>query len=196
MGEPEVADATRRTRLANERTYLAWLRSALTALAVAIGAGKIVPGVADVAQWPFELLGAGFALIYVTFALLYWIAWRKRIEEFAAPVRHLAVHQDHLVAVTERDRPLLDGALLRSFTWTGTRDEIRARLGDHPMLLVVLEGTGEDDADLAARGDPTAYLLLDDPRRSTDADVLRLLGTRRCRKRPDVALDERPNRVG
>jgi putative membrane protein len=66
-GEREVADATRRTRLANERTYLAWLRSALTALAVAIGAGKIVPGVADVESWPFELLGAGFAVLAVIF---------------------------------------------------------------------------------------------------------------------------------
>jgi len=47
VAEPEVVDATRRTRLANERTYLAWLRSALTALAVAVGAGKIVPGVAE-----------------------------------------------------------------------------------------------------------------------------------------------------
>lgn len=69
MGEPEVADATRRTRLANERTYLAWLRSALTALAVAIGAGKIVPGVADVSKWPFELLGAGFAVLALVFAI-------------------------------------------------------------------------------------------------------------------------------
>ena len=65
MSEPQVADALRRTRLANERTYLAWLRSALTALAVAIGAGKIVPGVADVTRWPFELLGAGFGVLAV-----------------------------------------------------------------------------------------------------------------------------------
>lgn len=70
MSQPEVADATRRTRLANERTYLAWLRSALTALAVAIGAGKIVPGVTDVSsKWPFELLGAGFAVLALIFAL-------------------------------------------------------------------------------------------------------------------------------
>jgi inner membrane protein YidH len=69
MSEREVADATRRTRLANERTYLAWLRSALTALAVAIGAGKIVPGVADVSKWPFELLGAGFAVLALLFAI-------------------------------------------------------------------------------------------------------------------------------
>ena len=70
MSEPDVVDATRRTRLANERTYLAWLRSALTALAVAIGAGKIVPSVADVEQWPFELLGAGFAVLAVIFVVV------------------------------------------------------------------------------------------------------------------------------
>ena len=61
MAETHVVDATRRTRLANERTFLAWVRSALTALAVAVGAGKIVPDVAHVTRWPFELLGAGFA---------------------------------------------------------------------------------------------------------------------------------------
>jgi putative membrane protein len=61
VGDPDVVDATRRTRLANERTFLAWLRSALTALAVAVGAGKIVPDIAHVTRWPFELLGAGFA---------------------------------------------------------------------------------------------------------------------------------------
>jgi putative membrane protein len=70
MSERDVVDATRRTRLANERTYLAWLRSALTALAVAIGAGKIVPSVADVKQWPFELLGAGFAVLAVIFVVI------------------------------------------------------------------------------------------------------------------------------
>jgi putative membrane protein len=69
VSHPEVEDALRRTRLANERTYLAWLRSALTALAVAIGAGKIVPGVTDVAPWPFEALGAGFAVLALVFVL-------------------------------------------------------------------------------------------------------------------------------
>ena len=65
MAEPEVADATRRTRLANERTYLAWLRTALTALAVAVGIGRLVPGVTDVTRWPFELVGAGFAVLAI-----------------------------------------------------------------------------------------------------------------------------------
>jgi inner membrane protein YidH len=65
--QADLIDATRRTRLANERTYLAWLRSALTALAVAVGTGKIVPNVAHVTRWPFELLGAGFAALAVVF---------------------------------------------------------------------------------------------------------------------------------
>jgi putative membrane protein len=63
--DDDVVDATRRTRLANERTYLAWLRTAFTALAVAIGVGRILPGVAGGTRWPFEVIGAGFALFAV-----------------------------------------------------------------------------------------------------------------------------------
>src|SRR5262245_30001631 len=100
MGEPEVADATRRTRLANERTYLAWLRSALTALAVAIGAGKIVPGVADVESWPFELLGAGYAVL----ALVFVVAGVRRflaVEE--------AVQAGEYAPLTRRDVVIVGG---------------------------------------------------------------------------------------
>src|SRR5262249_1309147 len=68
MAEEPAVDATRRTRLANERTYLAWLRTGLTALAVAAGVGKVVPGVAHVHRWPFELLGVAFALVGVASA--------------------------------------------------------------------------------------------------------------------------------
>jgi putative membrane protein len=45
--EPGQEDATRRTRLANERTYLAWWRTGLTAFAVSLGAGKLVPALTD-----------------------------------------------------------------------------------------------------------------------------------------------------
>jgi 5,10-methylenetetrahydromethanopterin reductase len=38
------------------------------------------------------------------------------------------VHEDHLVAVTDRDQPLLDGDLLRAFTWTAPPAELRTRL--------------------------------------------------------------------
>lgn len=64
----EATDATRRTRLANERTYLAWWRSALTALAVAIGAGRIAPGLAGGSVWPWRVLGAAFGVLGISMA--------------------------------------------------------------------------------------------------------------------------------
>jgi putative membrane protein len=81
----EDVDATRRTRLANERTFLAWWRSGLTAFAVAIGAGKLVPAVADdVDAWPYELLGAGFALLGVAFVGYGWVRQRAVDRALAA----------------------------------------------------------------------------------------------------------------
>ncbi len=81
----EARDATRRTRLANERTFLAWWRSGLTAFAVAIGAGKLVPAIADgVEPWPYELLGAGFALLGVAFVLYGWVRQRAVDRALAA----------------------------------------------------------------------------------------------------------------
>ena len=38
------------------------------------------------------------------------------------------MHDDHLVRVTDRDRPLLDGELLKAFTWTGPAAEVRMRI--------------------------------------------------------------------
>jgi putative membrane protein len=61
--ESEIADATRRTRLANERTELAWWRTGLTALAVALGVGRVVPELNNTAvRWPYVVAGVGFAL--------------------------------------------------------------------------------------------------------------------------------------
>jgi 5,10-methylenetetrahydromethanopterin reductase len=56
--------------------------------------------------------------------------WRAAVEELPAPVRHLTVHEDHLVRVTERDAPLLDGDLLAAFTWTGPSAQLRTRLDE------------------------------------------------------------------
>jgi putative membrane protein len=57
-------DATRRTRLANERTYLAWWRTGLTSLAVSLAAGKVVPQLSNTNHtWPYQVIGAGFAVI-------------------------------------------------------------------------------------------------------------------------------------
>lgn len=54
--------------------------------------------------------------------------WRAEVEELPPPVRHLSVHEDHLVRVTDRDAPLLDGDLLAAFTWTGPASALRERL--------------------------------------------------------------------
>src|SRR5438105_14959180 len=47
--------------------------------------------------------------------------WRAAIEAVPDRERHLAVHEDHLVALTDRDRAALgDGSLVSAFTWTGS----------------------------------------------------------------------------
>jgi len=61
----EAQDATRRTRLANERTYLAWWRTGLTSIAVSLAAGRVVPQLSHKTAWPYEIVGAGFAVLGV-----------------------------------------------------------------------------------------------------------------------------------
>lgn len=70
MSFVETKDATRRTRLANERTYLAWWRTGLTSIAVCVGLGRIVPSVTHVTEWPYELVGAGYGILGVAFMVL------------------------------------------------------------------------------------------------------------------------------
>lgn len=53
--------------------------------------------------------------------------WRAAVEKVPEAARHLAVHDRHLVALTEHDRDALDPSLIGSFTWTGTADEVQAR---------------------------------------------------------------------
>ena len=94
VNDPERADATRRTRLANERTYLAWWRTGLTALAVSVGIGKLVPTLADVERWPYAVAGVGFALVGIAF-VAYGSRRREAVDqaldrgEFVAPDRRL-----------------------------------------------------------------------------------------------------------
>jgi len=63
----KLEDATRRTRLANERTYLAWWRTGLTALAVSFAAGRLLPELSHGPNWPFELVGIAFAAVGIVF---------------------------------------------------------------------------------------------------------------------------------
>jgi len=76
----EAGDATRRTRLANERTYLAWWRTGLTAFAVAIGTGKLVPAVAGGTTWPYTAIGVGFAIVGI-FCSAYAFRRHREVEE-------------------------------------------------------------------------------------------------------------------
>ena len=54
--------------------------------------------------------------------------WRKRSKRFPRGDALTALHEDHLVRVTERDRPLLNGDLLPAFSWTATAPDLRMRL--------------------------------------------------------------------
>jgi putative membrane protein len=69
-GLDDTGDATRRTRLANERTYLAWWRTALTSFAVSIGVGRLLPALTGATRWPYVVVGAGFALLGVALVAL------------------------------------------------------------------------------------------------------------------------------
>lgn len=57
--------------------------------------------------------------------------WRESIERVPEERRHLAVHEDHLVKVSERDLPAVRAAasMLPSLTFTGSATELRDRLG-------------------------------------------------------------------
>lgn len=76
----QAQDATRRTRLANERTYLAWWRTGLTSLAVSLAAGKVVPQLANTSRtWPYQLIGAGFAVIGIA-CIAYALRRERQVE--------------------------------------------------------------------------------------------------------------------
>jgi 5,10-methylenetetrahydromethanopterin reductase len=66
--------------------------------------------------------------------------WRQAIETVPEERRHLAIHEDHLVAVTERDRPaVLEGSAgLTRQTFSGAAGELRAR-----VLALAGEGVTE-----------------------------------------------------
>jgi putative membrane protein len=90
----EAGDATRRTRLANERTYLAWWRTGLTAFAVSIGSGKVVPELTAGVTWPYTAIGIGFAVLGVLCSVY---AFRRHREVEEAVSRGEFTHPDERV---------------------------------------------------------------------------------------------------
>ena len=105
----EAGDATRRTRLANERTYLAWWRTGLTAFAVSIGSGKLVPALAEGETWPYTAIGIGFAAVGI-FCSAYAF-WRYRGVEEAISHGRFARPGERLIAMLSGLGAVL-GALL------------------------------------------------------------------------------------
>ena len=82
--EVEGTDATRRTRLANERTYLAWWRTGLASLAVGIGTGKVVPLLGhNQVQWPYTVAGAGFTALGVL-CIVFGMVRQREVEHALA----------------------------------------------------------------------------------------------------------------
>ena len=80
MAADQDVDATRRTRLANERTYLAWWRGGLTALAVALGVGALLPRLSDGGRWAFVALGIGFVALAIAF-IVYGVRRFRAVEQ-------------------------------------------------------------------------------------------------------------------
>jgi putative membrane protein len=95
----EAGDATRRTRLANERTYLAWWRTGLTAFAVSLGAGKLVPALTDETRWPYVVVGVGFALLGMAFTA-YGFTRQRLVERAVARGEYVRPDERLLAGLT------------------------------------------------------------------------------------------------
>ena len=65
MSDAEIADVTRRTRLAAERTWLAWWRTGIAVTTASIAVGGLVPQLVEGTSWPYVVLGIGYALLAV-----------------------------------------------------------------------------------------------------------------------------------
>ncbi len=96
MSEQTGVDATRRTRLANERTFLAWWRTALGTEGLAVAVGKILPEVTEGAHWPYVALGLLLALLGAALAAIGW--WRHVTVDRALQGGEEAVTPPWLVA--------------------------------------------------------------------------------------------------
>jgi 5,10-methylenetetrahydromethanopterin reductase len=75
--------------------------------------------------------------------------WREAVEAVEPPRRHLAIHDGHLIALSQHDQALLERAapLLTTWTMTGTRTDIAARLRtltEAGITEVVYQPMGQD----------------------------------------------------
>ena len=73
-------------------------------------------------------------------------AWRAEIEQLPADIRHLAVHEGHLVEVSELDRRHISPQL-GALTLSGTQAQLRERLvslADEGLTEIVYQPLGSD----------------------------------------------------
>lgn len=98
-GAAAEVDATRRTRLANERTFLAWWRTGVTALLVSLGVGRLLPQLADTDEALSVVLGVAFAILGGITIGYGW--WRHRtLEEALAQGRFVDPDPRVLLAIS------------------------------------------------------------------------------------------------
>jgi len=95
----EARDATRRTRLANERTFLAWWRTGLTALGVSLAVGRIVPELSHQTRWPYAVLGAAYAVVGLVMILMGTLRQRQ-VEDAMRRGEFMAAHHRLVAAFT------------------------------------------------------------------------------------------------
>lgn len=73
--------------------------------------------------------------------------WLAEIEALPASERHLAVHDRHLIALTERDAKVVNGPMLRQFGLARTKDEWRehlVRLEEAGITEIAYQPAGPD----------------------------------------------------
>jgi putative membrane protein len=79
-----ATDATRRTRLANERTELAWWRTGMTVFALALAVSRVIPELANSSRrWPYAVAGIVFA-VYGIALIAYGSARRRAVDRALA----------------------------------------------------------------------------------------------------------------
>ena len=141
MSEQTGVDATRRTRLANERTFLAWWRTALGTEGLAVGVGKVLPEVTDGPHWPY--VAFGLIAIQIVHAVLSTSlkAPSRRVtalnSELASRMLHL-VHAGRLTRIfgqEAREKAVFDTAsdAVRRAAFT-----LHVRQGSLPLLSETL----------------------------------------------------------
>jgi 5,10-methylenetetrahydromethanopterin reductase len=83
--------------------------------------------------------------------------WRASIEAIPERTRHLALHEGHMVHLTDLDRQFVTGDMVAAMTFTGTRKELADRMAGMEQMgateLVVQPGGTDIERELRAFAD-------------------------------------------